>query len=107
MKAGYATQVAKFYNIMESFMNVEAEAIKNAKTISVKKGNPKPCKPHTYLMSKPVDIWTQSHDGGKCYGSRTTNISERFSDVLKGARDLPIVAMVEFTWCKLLTYFHD
>ena len=36
----------------------------------------------------------------------TTNISEFFNGVLKGARGLPI-AMVEFTWCKLIAYFHD
>ena len=87
MKARYA-QVAKFFNIMESFVNVEIKAVKNAKTISVKKGDPKPYKPHTYLMSKFVDIWTQSHEGGKCYGSMTTNIFECFNDVLKSARDL-------------------
>jgi len=43
---------------MESFLNVKAEAIKNAETISIKKGDPKPYKPHTYLMSKPIHIWT-------------------------------------------------
>ena len=37
----------------------------------------------------------------------TTNISECFNGVLKGARGLPIAAMVEFTWCKLVAYFHD
>ena len=37
----------------------------------------------------------------------TTNISECFNGVLKGARNLPIAAMVEFTWCKLVAYFHD
>ena len=37
----------------------------------------------------------------------TTNVSECFSGVLKGARGLPIAAMVEFTWSKLVAYFHD
>ena len=36
-----------------------------------------------------------------------TNISECFNGVLKDARGLPIVAMVEFTWYKLVAYFHD
>ena len=63
--------------------------------------------PYTYLMSEDLDKWTQSHDGGKRYGAMTTNISECFNGVLKGARGLPITAMVEFTWCKLVTYFHD
>ena len=37
----------------------------------------------------------------------TTNILECFNGVLKGARGLPIAAMVEFTWSKLVEYFHD
>jgi len=37
----------------------------------------------------------------------TTNISECFNGILKDARGLPIAAMVEFTWCKLVAYFHD
>ncbi|XP_075665244.1 uncharacterized protein LOC142634881 [Castanea sativa] len=63
--------------------------------------------PYTYLMSEDVEKWTQSHDGGRRYGAMTTNISECFNGVLKGARGLPIAAMVEFTWCKLVAYFHD
>ena len=63
--------------------------------------------PYTYLMSEDLDKWTQPHDGGRCYGAMTTNISECFNGVLKRARGLPIAAMVEFTWCKLVVYFHD
>ena len=37
----------------------------------------------------------------------TTNILECFNGVLKGARDLPITVMVEFTWSKLDEYFHN
>ena len=37
----------------------------------------------------------------------TTNIFECFNGVLKGARSWPIAAIVEFTWCKLVAYFHD
>ncbi|XP_075636464.1 uncharacterized protein LOC142608651 [Castanea sativa] len=63
--------------------------------------------PYTYLMSEDVEKWTQSHDSGRRYGAMTTNISECFNGVLKGACGLPIAAMVEFTWCKLVAYFHD
>ena len=63
--------------------------------------------PYTYLMSEDLDKCTQSHDGGRRYGAMTTNISECFNGVLKGARGLPIAAMVEFTWFKLVAYFHD
>ena len=62
---------------------------------------------YTYLMSDDLDKWTQSHDGGRRYGTMTTNISECFNGVLKGAHSLPIAAMVEFTWYKLVTYFHN
>ena len=63
--------------------------------------------PYSYLMSEDVDKWTQSHDGGRRYEAMTTNVSDCFNRVLKGAHDLPIAAMVEFTWCKLVAYFHD
>ena len=56
---------------MESIKQVEIEAIRNKK-----KGTGKDCKeknqdylPYTYLMSKSVDMWTQSHDGGKFWGN--------------------------------------
>ena len=58
-------------------------------------------------MRESVDMWTQSHDGGRCSGAMTTNISECFNGVLKGARGLHIAALVEFTWSKLVEYFHD
>ena len=63
--------------------------------------------PYPYLVSEDVDKWTQSHDGGRHYGAMTTNFSECFNGVLKGARGLSIAAMVKFTWCKLIAYFHD
>ena len=62
---------------------------------------------YTYLMSEDLDKWTQSHDGGRHYGAMTTNISECFNGVLKSVRGLPIATMVELTWGKLVTYFHD
>ena len=36
-----------------------------------------------------------------------TNVSECFNGVLKGARGLLIATMIEFTWGKLVAYFHD
>ena len=58
-------------------------------------------------MKEDLDMWTQLHDGGYCYRAMTTNVSECFNGVLKGDRGLPIAAMVEFTWSKLVAYFHD
>ena len=42
--------------------------------------------PYTYLMKEDLDMWTQLHDGGYRYGAMTTNVSECFNGVLKGAR---------------------
>ena len=58
-------------------------------------------------MRESVDLWTQSHDGGRRFWAMTTNISECFNGGLKGARGLPIATLVEFTWNKLVQYFHD
>nr|XP_023903554.1 uncharacterized protein LOC112015381 [Quercus suber] len=109
LKAGYASQVVKFDTIMESIKQAKIEAIRNKKKMTGKDGKEKnqDYLPYTYLMSESVDMWTQSHDGGRCFGAMTTNISECFNGVLKGARGLPIAALVEFTCNKLVQYFHD
>ena len=41
------------------------------------------------------------------FGAMTTNISKCFNSVLKGARGLPIAAMVKFTWSKLVQYLNN
>ena len=109
LRAGYATQVVKFDTIMESIKQVEIEAIRNKKNVSRKDGREKnqDYLPYTYLMSEFGDMWTQSHDGGRRFGAMTTNISKCFNGILKGARGLLIAALVEFTWSKLVQYFHD
>ena len=104
MKAGYASNEAKFESIMETIKDVEINML-----IGARPDDPNIARymPYTYLMSEDLDKLTQSHDGGRRYGAMTTNISECFNGVLKGACSLPIAAMVEFTWCKLVAYFHD
>ncbi|KAK9984987.1 hypothetical protein SO802_034512 [Lithocarpus litseifolius] len=104
LKAGYATHAAKFESLMQTIKDVEINALRN-----VEPDDPHIARymPYTYLTSEDVEKWTQSHDGGRRYGAMKTNISECFNGVLKGARSLPIAAMVEFTWCKLVAYFHD
>ncbi|KAL8476981.1 hypothetical protein ACS0TY_029327 [Phlomoides rotata] len=49
---------------------------------------------HEYLRAIDVSKWTFSHDGGHRYGVMTTNISEAINGVLKGARRLPITAII-------------
>ena len=47
-------------------------------------------------------MWTLSHDG-----AITTNMSECFNGVLKGAQGLPISTLVDYIQCKPVTYFND
>ena len=55
----------------------------------------------------PKKKWTLTFDKGYRYGAMTTNVSECFNGVLKGARSLSISAMVKYTWFKLDAYFDD
>ena len=47
-----------------------------------------------WLEAVPFQLWALSHDGGRRYGLMTTNILEVFNSVLKGARSLPVTALV-------------
>ena len=79
---------------MQTTKDVEINALR-----SVDPDDPRVARymPYRYLMSENLEKWTQSHDGGRRFEPMTTNISECFNGVLKGARGLPIAAMVEFT----------
>ncbi|KAK9986732.1 hypothetical protein SO802_031683 [Lithocarpus litseifolius] len=81
-----ANQVRKFEAVLELIRNVKPAA-------------------HRYLEAKSKQKWTLPHDGGHRYGAVTTNLSECFNGILKGARSLPITAMVRFTFFKVNSYF--
>jgi len=49
----------------------------------------------------PLHKWTQAFDDGKRYGHMTTNIVECMNSVLRGARSLPIFAIVKSTFQKI------
>ena len=55
----------------------------------------------------PREKWALAHDDERQYGATTTNLVECFNGVLKGARNLPITAMMEFIFFKLVKYFND
>uniref|UniRef100_A0A2N9J030 MULE transposase domain-containing protein n=1 Tax=Fagus sylvatica TaxID=28930 RepID=A0A2N9J030_FAGSY len=76
MRAGSANQKQKFNTTMDCIRRYNEEASKRLDEIA-------------------VEQWTYSHDGGHRYGAMTTNLSECFNGVLKGARSLPITALVE------------
>ena len=108
LKAQYATQEAKFELYKQPIKEVEIEVLRKKQRTKRQESEPdSSIMPYTYLMKEDLDICTQLHDGGYRYGAMTTNVSEYFNGVLKGARGLPIVAMFEFTHCKLVAYFHD
>ena len=85
-RAASANQVRKFEATLELIRNVKSAA-------------------HRYLETENKEKWTLAHDGGHRYGAMTTNQSECFNGVLKGARSLPITAMVRFTFFKVNSYF--
>ncbi len=53
--------------------------------------------PDTFEWARkiPLEKWTHSHDGWKCYGSMTTSTVESVNGLLKGIHALPITAMLE------------
>ena len=54
-----------------------------------------------------VQKWTLAHNGGHRYGVITTNLSKSFNSILKSARNLPIIALVELTYYRCVAYFAD
>ncbi|XP_021602262.1 uncharacterized protein LOC110607453 [Manihot esculenta] len=74
MKESNHSQKRKFYDAMNKIKEVNLETFEWAVKISLEK-------------------WTRSHDGGKRYGSMTTNTIESVNGMLKGFRALPITAM--------------
>ena len=62
---------------------------------------------HQYLKDVPKEKWALTFDKGYRYGVMITNVFECFNSVLKGARSLPITAMVKYIWFKLNAYFDD
>lgn len=86
-RAGSQNQVRKFNSIMEEIGNLNPKA-------------------REWLEGHPLSKWTLAHDGGKRYGMLTTNMSEIFNSVLKGARYLPITACVQLTFYRVVHYFN-
>ena len=58
-----------------------------------------------WLEAIPFEKWVLSHDRGRRYGIMTTNMSEVFNSVLKGAHNLPVIALVQLAFFRLNSYF--
>ena len=85
-RAGMQSQIQKFDKYMRMIENLNPEAVQ-------------------WLRKIPLDKWTCAHDDGRRYGMMTTNLSECFNGVLKNARFLPITALVQLTFFRLVSYF--
>ncbi|KAL9668717.1 hypothetical protein QQ045_006255 [Rhodiola kirilowii] len=59
-----------------------------------------------WLEKVNPEYWSLAYDiGGRRWGSMTTNQSESFNHVLMPCRDLPITALVHFTFKQVNSYF--
>lgn len=58
-----------------------------------------------YLKDIDIEKWTLAYDGVVRYGIETTNLYEVLNNIVKGAKNLPITALVEMTFYKLVAYF--
>ncbi|CAM8926977.1 unnamed protein product [Rhodiola kirilowii] len=60
----------------------------------------------SWLESIRKEKWCLAYDeGGRRWGSLTTNASESFNHALRAARDLPVCALVHFTFKQSNAYF--
>ncbi|XP_058006462.1 uncharacterized protein LOC131181622 [Hevea brasiliensis] len=85
-KAAHQIQKKKFYDAMDTIKSEHPDTFEWARNI-------------------PLEKWTHSHDGGKRYGSMTTNTVESVNGMLKGIRALPITTMVEKIFFQCVQYF--
>lgn len=61
-----------------------------------------------FLQSAPLSKWSLTHDvGGRRFSMMTTNISEVYNNVLKGARSVPMTAIMELTFYRTNEYFRQ
>ncbi|XP_061347802.1 uncharacterized protein LOC133293280 [Gastrolobium bilobum] len=59
-----------------------------------------------WIDAIPKEKWSRAYDiEGQRYGHMTTNLAESVNRVLKGARNMPITALVKHTYSILVAYF--
>ncbi|GFZ19793.1 hypothetical protein Acr_28g0004980 [Actinidia rufa] len=93
-KAGTAHQVRKFDEAMDEIKKLGTNSESAARAYHA-------------LCNEDPRKWTLAHDGGYRWGVITTNDSECYNNVLRGARDLPITSCVEVTFYRLVATFND
>ncbi|XP_070008093.1 uncharacterized protein [Nicotiana sylvestris] len=60
-----------------------------------------------YLMEEPPGRWARSHCPRRRYDMLTTNIVESMNNVLRRARELPLLTMMDFIQEKLQSWFYE
>ncbi|KAL0313007.1 UNVERIFIED_CONTAM: hypothetical protein Sradi_5700000 [Sesamum radiatum] len=85
-RGGSEYQIRKFDRIMDEIRGLKPEA-------------------RYYLDKIDKEKWTASHDGAWRCGILTTNMSECINGVLKGARRLPVTAIVDMTFHRSVSHF--
>ncbi|GFY85367.1 hypothetical protein Acr_04g0001050 [Actinidia rufa] len=93
-KAGTAHQVRKFNEAMDEIKKLGTNSESAARA-------------YRALCNEDPRKWTLAYDGGYRWGVTTTNDSECYNNVLRGARDLPITSCVEVTFYRLVATFND
>ncbi|XP_061357446.1 uncharacterized protein LOC133301767 [Gastrolobium bilobum] len=59
-----------------------------------------------WIDAIPKEKWSRAYDiEGWRYGHMTTNLAESVNKVLKGAKNMPITALVKHTYSRLIAYF--
>ncbi|XP_077249250.1 uncharacterized protein LOC143888711 [Tasmannia lanceolata] len=66
----------------------------------------KNAKAEKWISEIPKEKWANVYFKGSRWTMLTTNAAESFNNVLKGARELPIAALVDHTRWKVEEYFH-
>jgi hypothetical protein len=60
-----------------------------------------------WIQNEPKEKWFLLFDeGGARHGIKTTNFVESYNCVLRGARPLPLVGIIEFFVYRTILYFH-
>ncbi|XP_077230137.1 uncharacterized protein LOC143863339 [Tasmannia lanceolata] len=86
MNAAYSLREGAFKDAMESIKTMSKSAEK-------------------WISKIPKQNWASSYFEGSTYNVLTTNAAESFNALLKGARELPIAAIVQQTRWKLSDFF--
>ncbi|XP_070048847.1 uncharacterized protein [Nicotiana tomentosiformis] len=60
---------------------------------------------YDWLMRYELDKWTLHADGGRRWGTLTTNVPESFNSLLKSAREFPVTAMVQMSFKQMAERF--